>query len=257
MLSNHLIIFLLLLGTLKVAKIQGKVFTVCEFVQELDDLHTIPRDQIYKHLCIIGDMIHTHKKRGNYLGLYSIGSEWWCGNEAPGGNCNVKCSNLLDDDITDDVACAQKIINSHGLHDGWGERFKYIFVDNFFCFLLGNSERECKRTHESKVTDCLESVDDFEDDAEWIFPNVTETYFTTTTFIPSTTLSPTSTSTESIAEVHKQINDENQSSIFSATNFFIAIAFISVIAIIVISIIRYNKVERFLRSTFTGNVQLV
>lgn len=121
MLSYNLIILLLSIGVFNFAEVHGKTFTVCELVQELDDLRTISRDEIYKHLCIIGSMMHTHKTRDHFLGLYSIGSKWWCGQDAPGGNCNVTCSDLLDDDIADDVACAQKIIDSHGLQDGWGE----------------------------------------------------------------------------------------------------------------------------------------
>lgn len=121
MLSNKSLFLLLSFTFFIVSKVHGKIFTVCELVQELDDLRTIPRDEIYQHLCIIGEMMHTHKNRVDFVGLYSIGSKWWCGQDGPGGNCNVTCSDLLDDEISDDVACAQKILDSHGLQDGWGE----------------------------------------------------------------------------------------------------------------------------------------
>jgi hypothetical protein len=51
----------------------------------------------------------------------------WCGKNAPGGSCNVKCDDLLDDDIADDVTCAQKIIISHGL-EGWGMQSSIFLI---------------------------------------------------------------------------------------------------------------------------------
>lgn len=266
MLSNNFLVLLLFLGIFQFSKVQGKNFTVCEIVQELDNLHSIPRDEIYKHLCIVGSFIHTGKSYQGFLGMYRIGSEWWCGKNAPGGNCNVTCSDLLDDDIADDVACAQKIIESHGVQGGWGEcllNLQIIFALYFFC-LLGTSEQSCKQNHEKKVKDCLETVDEFEDEAEWIFPTttvqpVTTTFSTTTKFILPTSSAPL-TSTKSLylkknEPIHDMIKEKH--SIYSIENLFIAIAFIGVIAIIAIFIIRYYKVERFLRATFTDNVQLV
>ena len=119
--TNTFHVLLLFLGFIQSSKVHGKIFTVCELVKELDDLHSIPRDEIYKHLCIVGTLIHTHQNNQGFHGIYKIGSEWWCGKNAPGGNCNVTCSALLDDDIADDVVCAQKIIDSHGLQGGWGK----------------------------------------------------------------------------------------------------------------------------------------
>lgn len=114
---TKILVFILL----QFSVINAKVFTVCELVTELNDLHLIPQNEIYLHLCIIGSMMNTNRSNGDFLGLYRIGNQWWCGKDSPGGNCNVKCSDLLDDDIADDVACAQKILDSHGIFDGWGE----------------------------------------------------------------------------------------------------------------------------------------
>lgn len=123
-LANFVSIFLIF-GILNLA--DAKVFTVCELVTELDNLHSIPRDQIYKHLCIIGEMMHTNKSHSQFLGMYRIGSEWWCGHDEPDGGCNVLCSDLLDDDIADDVACGQMILNGFGTQNGWGESKKLNF----------------------------------------------------------------------------------------------------------------------------------
>ncbi|KAF9803830.1 hypothetical protein SFRURICE_013107 [Spodoptera frugiperda] len=46
-------------------------------------------------------------------GLYQIPSEW-CKEGKRGGRCNIKCEDLLNDDIRDDTACALKIMEEHG-----------------------------------------------------------------------------------------------------------------------------------------------
>lgn len=67
---------LLILFVFKSKLIHGKIYTICELVKELDDLHSIPRNEIYKHLCIVGSLIHTNKTHGDFLGLYRIGKQW-------------------------------------------------------------------------------------------------------------------------------------------------------------------------------------
>ena len=49
-----------------------------------------------------------------------MNSEFWCSqtNES-GGGCKVKCIDLADDDIIDDIKCAKQIISDQGF-DAWG-----------------------------------------------------------------------------------------------------------------------------------------
>ncbi|XP_037051839.1 lysozyme C-like [Bradysia coprophila] len=118
----------------------AKIFDECEFANELYDRHQIPREDIYKHFCIASSL-HTAKNGENgYKGIYAIGSKWWCGKDAPGGGCNVKCSELLDDDIADDVTCANLILSQQGL-TGWGK-----------------SEKACQR-YEQKAEECLGPIE--------------------------------------------------------------------------------------------------
>lgn len=97
----------------------GKKYTECELSKELFNLHTIPRDDIYKHLCVAHGL-QTDEIHGTHFGIYRVGTQWWCGQTEPAGTCNMVCSNLLDDDIADDVACANHIFSSHRL-EGWGK----------------------------------------------------------------------------------------------------------------------------------------
>lgn len=118
----------------------AKVFTECELAQELFERHTIPRDDIYKHLCVAyglkTDEIDGGSAKTGHLGIYRVGAKWWCGHDEPAGTCNMLCSDLLDDDITDDVKCAIHIFSSHKL-DGWGK-----------------TETGCQK-HKKTVDDCL------------------------------------------------------------------------------------------------------
>lgn len=49
-----------------------------------------------------------------------MNSRAWCSTtEENGGNCDIQCSDLNDDDITDDIKCAKQIITAEGI-DAWG-----------------------------------------------------------------------------------------------------------------------------------------
>lgn len=119
----------------------AKQFEECEFANELYSRHHIPREDIYKHLCIATSL--DTNRAGDMIGIYGIGRRWWCGEYAPSGGCNIKCSDLLDDDIADDVACASLILSQQGL-EAW-------FA----------SEWQCKGAFAQTVDECLGTIDDF------------------------------------------------------------------------------------------------
>lgn len=48
-----------------------------------------------------------------FYGLYQIPSRW-CKEKKKGGDCNMKCEDLLNEDIRDDTACAVKIYHEEG-----------------------------------------------------------------------------------------------------------------------------------------------
>lgn len=119
---------------------RAKMFQRCEFAKELYLTHEIPRRDIYKHLCI-SEYNPTNRNAYGFLGIYAIGEKWWCGqDDEPGGLCKVKCSNLLDDDIADDVTCAKQILRSFDLK-GWEK-----------------SEDDCRESR-VLVEDCLKNVE--------------------------------------------------------------------------------------------------
>ncbi|XP_039176375.1 lysozyme C, milk isozyme-like [Crotalus tigris] len=57
-------------------------------------------------------VIGPNKDRGSNYGIFQINSHYWCkSNQGPTNNlCDKPCSAFIDDDITDDIACAKKMM---------------------------------------------------------------------------------------------------------------------------------------------------
>ncbi|KAJ4448225.1 hypothetical protein ANN_10239 [Periplaneta americana] len=58
---------------------------------------------------------------GSYdYGLFQINSRYWCGQGGVGGDCNLNCDSLLDDDISNDSTCAKLIFSRMGFSAWYG-----------------------------------------------------------------------------------------------------------------------------------------
>jgi len=119
MLITMLVTTLIFISTLNLTFLNAKLFDQSELATELFEIHKIARKDIYKHICIANTLNTAHNSfYDGFIGIYRIGQQWWCGQESAGGGCNVKCSDLIDDNIADDVACASLILSQDGL-EGW------------------------------------------------------------------------------------------------------------------------------------------
>lgn len=175
----------------------AKEFDECEFARELFERHLVPREEIYKHFCI-ANSLHTTKEYAGFKGIYAIGSQWWCGADEPGGGCNVKCSDLLDDEIEDDVKCASLILSQQGLQ-GWSR-----------------SESACQRAYGNKTEDCLTEVEimsvlvgQMTSSTEQPSTESSTTTITTTTSRPTTTTTARSTTVEATTAVPERFIQAN------------------------------------------------
>jgi lysozyme C len=61
-----------------------------------------------------------NRNKSTDYGLFQINNGFWCKNGKAGGDCKIDCSNLLDDDITDDIKCAKLIHRRHGFNAWYG-----------------------------------------------------------------------------------------------------------------------------------------
>ncbi|XP_045685350.1 lysozyme C, milk isozyme-like [Phyllostomus hastatus] len=53
-------------------------------------------------------------------GLFQLNNKWWCKDKIPSANaCNKMCSKFLDNDISDDIACAKRVVRDHKGMSAW------------------------------------------------------------------------------------------------------------------------------------------
>ncbi|KAF9423704.1 hypothetical protein HW555_001030, partial [Spodoptera exigua] len=56
--------------------------------------------------------------------LSQINNKDWCKKGRKGGHCNIKCEDLLNEDLADDVRCAKRIYDRVGFK-AWPTSFSY------------------------------------------------------------------------------------------------------------------------------------
>lgn len=103
-----------------VSSAYAKVYDRCDLARELVNQHGFPQNTVSTWICIVQHESSYNTAAEGHLntdgsvdhGLFQINDRYWC---SPGGNgCNVACSALQDDNISDDCACAQLIYNQSG-----------------------------------------------------------------------------------------------------------------------------------------------
>ncbi|ELV10891.1 Alpha-lactalbumin [Tupaia chinensis] len=114
---------LLLVGTLFPA-IQATWLTKCELHKRLKDIFGYKDITAAEWICTIFHTsgFDTQAKVSNNgsteYGLFQISNKHWCKSEQiPQSKniCNIPCEKLLNDDLTDDIACAKKILDRKGM----------------------------------------------------------------------------------------------------------------------------------------------
>uniref|UniRef100_A0A336LK29 lysozyme n=1 Tax=Culicoides sonorensis TaxID=179676 RepID=A0A336LK29_CULSO len=111
----------------------------CDFIFELEEFHNVTLEEAAKWACLVTPGASTRditrtgaettKTPGQYIGIFKIGSRWWCSPDG-GGACKIKCDKLMDDYIGDDLRCARKIgfsgwkDHQFCFQDGWKENIK-------------------------------------------------------------------------------------------------------------------------------------
>lgn len=98
---------------------QSKVYDKCEIAQKFKENNGLSSENLAPFVCIAEHQskFNTEAVGGNseYFGLFQISSEYWCNTESSSGKaCKVDCDKLIDDDLSDDFQCAQRIFEENG-----------------------------------------------------------------------------------------------------------------------------------------------
>ncbi|KAM9230575.1 alpha-lactalbumin [Dugong dugon] len=114
---------LLLVGILFPA-IQAKQFTKCELSQVLKDMAGYGGITLPEFICTIfhisgyDTQTMVDNNGSTEYGLFQISNTYWCrDHQIPQSKniCDISCDKFLDDDLTDDMICAKKILDSEGI----------------------------------------------------------------------------------------------------------------------------------------------
>lgn len=121
---------LVLVGVLVTSQVDrstAKVYTKCGLKNELEK-RNFSRTLLGNWLCMIQSESRRNTSaetvqpnRTKNLGLFQINDKEWCTYNKKGGKCNLKCEDLLDENIDDDAVCAQKYREENGfkIWRGW------------------------------------------------------------------------------------------------------------------------------------------
>ncbi|XP_055839269.1 lysozyme-like [Episyrphus balteatus] len=123
-----LFIVCIIVGTNSLLFANGKQYMRCELCKELIQKYNFDKTFLSNWICMIEhesgrDTTKVSRKPNGSAsyGIFQINSKGWCTIGRKGGICNTKCEDFLNDNITDDVACAKKIYAREGFQhwSGW------------------------------------------------------------------------------------------------------------------------------------------
>ncbi|KAL0881706.1 hypothetical protein ABMA27_001507 [Loxostege sticticalis] len=104
--------------------IQGRTMDRCQIARELNN-YGFPREELPDWVCLVEgessgqtDVVGPPNTDGSRdHGLFQINDRYWCEDGPnPGKECNVRCSDLEQDDIGAAVGCAKMIFGVHGFN---------------------------------------------------------------------------------------------------------------------------------------------
>ncbi|XP_026748575.1 lysozyme-like [Galleria mellonella] len=108
----------------------ARTFTRCQLSRELLR-YNFPRSLIPNWVCLIEhasgrttEKVTNHNNSYTSYGLFQIHNKEWCKKGRKGGHCSMKCEDLLNVDLADDVRCAKRIYDRVGFK-AWPVSYSY------------------------------------------------------------------------------------------------------------------------------------
>lgn len=109
-------------------RVQSKQFNKCSLATELSRLG-VPKSELPDWVCLVQhesnfktNWINKKNSNGSWdFGLFQINDKWWCqGHIRSHNTCNVKCEELVTEDIEKALECAKVIKRERGYKAWYG-----------------------------------------------------------------------------------------------------------------------------------------
>ncbi|XP_062552424.1 uncharacterized protein LOC134217636 [Armigeres subalbatus] len=135
----------------KLGVTRGKVYTKCELARELYYRHRLSIEDTAMWTCIAQYQSNFNTSAVGYgggdvqyHGMFQLSDEYWCSPPGRGWVCGLPCSNLEDDDLSDDLACMNHIYEEHQRISGDGFNAWAVYQPN------------CKGKAQNMIEGCFE-----------------------------------------------------------------------------------------------------
>nr|ACD76641.1 c-type lysozyme [Penaeus stylirostris] len=130
---------LALLGGLLAAS-DAKVFRKCEFAELLKRDYYLSNDDIKNWVCIAEfessfntAAMNRNRNRSTDYGIFQINNKYWCGSDYGKNVCKIPCSDLMSDDITEALRCAETVRRDTERFRGRGKGYSAWVAYNSKC----------------------------------------------------------------------------------------------------------------------------
>ncbi|XP_042868764.1 lysozyme C-like [Penaeus japonicus] len=106
----------LLLLVALVGASEAKIFRKCEFAELLERRYRLSREDIKNWVCIAEyessfntGAINRNRNRSVDYGIFQINNKYWCDSSYGKNACGIPCSDLMSDDISAALRCAEAV----------------------------------------------------------------------------------------------------------------------------------------------------
>ncbi|XP_030560214.1 lysozyme [Drosophila novamexicana] len=122
------LLLLCLLMMMGAKGVESKKYMRCELTRVLVETYRFQKTLMSNWICLVEhessldtNKVTSKENNSKNYGLFQINSRDYCAEGRRGGLCNMKCEDLSNDDISDDIACAKTIQQRDGFKywKGW------------------------------------------------------------------------------------------------------------------------------------------
>lgn len=143
----------LFFGFVLISATNCKIYSRCSLAIELYEVHGVPLQELPTWVCLAKQVsdYNTALHKGVLNGLYGLAQNYWCAEDSYSKGCQLICSDLRDDSISDDVTCIKQVLRTHLKSQGdgfkaWGNYYSDHCANQSVTlpYIEGCFPKECK-----------------------------------------------------------------------------------------------------------------